>query len=121
MLEIEVDSVEDQLLNFCQKWLDNLVRGQFIGVDRPNDFGIFWDKQKIDEVVIDYLGEGVSPSISSKPLQECYPQFYKRDDGGFNLEFDLPLNGKLSDLTVQFEFNKKGNKFEVVLHDIHVF
>lgn len=120
MLKIEVNSIEDQLIGFCQTWLDSLVNGNLIGIDRPNDYGLVWDKDKIDEVIIEYLGEGVSPSIFSKPLKECYPILFKRDDGGFNIEFDLPLNGELSELTVQFEFTKKGGQFEVVLHDIHV-
>ena len=44
----------------------------------------------------------------------------KRNDGGYSVEFDIPLNGEVSDLTAQLEFNKKGRVFEVVLHDIHV-
>jgi len=120
MLQIEFGSIEEQLISYCQIWLDKLTEGEVFGIDMPNDYGLVWDIEKIDDVVKDYLGEGVTPEIFSKNLKECYPNFYKRNDGGYNLEFDLPLNGELSDLTVQFEFNRKGSKFVVVLHDIHV-
>lgn len=40
---------------------------------------------------------------------------------GFAFDYDLLIDGKWSDLTVQFEFIKKSNGYyAVILHDIHV-
>lgn len=40
---------------------------------------------------------------------------------GFAFDHDLPIDGKWSDLTVQFEFIKKTKGYyAVILHDIHV-
>lgn len=45
----------------------------------------------------------------------------KYDDGtGYSVEHDVPLNGKWSDLTAQFEFTGKNPVLKVILHDLHV-
>jgi len=120
MLKIEFGSIEKQLLSFCQKWLNELSDGKVIGIDSPNCYGVKWGKEEIIEVFHNYLGDDITPKVSKANIKECYPSFYKRKDGGYNLEFDIPLNGKISELTAEFEFNRRNNQFEVVLHDIHV-
>ncbi|MGP4846342.1 DUF7668 domain-containing protein [Marinobacter sp. 1Y8] len=120
MLQIEFGSIEKQLLSFCQKWLDELSDGRVIGIDALNCYGIKWGNEQVFEVLQDYLGSNIQPKVQHVDISQCHPNFYKRDDGGYNLEFDIPLNGEISDLTAEFEFNRKNSKFEVVLHDIHV-
>jgi len=120
MLQIEFGSIEKQLLSFCQYWLNELSDGSVIGIDAPNCYGIKWGYDQVVEVFQDYLGSNITPTVYRVNISECHPNFYKRDDGGYNLEFDIPLNGEISELTAEFEFNRKNSKFEVVLHDIHV-
>jgi len=120
MLQIEFGSIEEQLLSFCQNWLDDLADEKVTGIDSANCYGIKWGYEKVFEVLQEYLGNKTSPKVHRVKISDCHPIFYKRDDGGYNLEFDIPLNGEISDLTAEFEFNRKNSKFEVVLHDIHV-
>ena len=120
MLQIEFGSIEEQLLSFCQNWLNELANGNVIGIDCSNCYGIKWDYEKVFEVLQEYLGSNTSPKVDRVKISDCHPIFFKRPDGGCNLEFDIPLNGEISDLTAEFEFNRKNSKFEVVLHDIHV-
>lgn len=42
------------------------------------------------------------------------------DNSGWNLEYDLPLNGIVSDFTLMFDFIIDGKKLLVILEDCHV-
>jgi len=124
MLEITFGDVEEQVVTFCQKWLNTFAEKDYKSalaeIDAPNEYGITWNKENIKAILTEYLGEGIEPKIESRHMNECNLNTIKRNDGGYSVEFDIPLNGEVSDLTAQLEFNKKGRVFEVVLHDIHV-
>ena len=125
MLKINNIDIEQDLRRYCQKWLDLLAKGDFDNastlIDSPNCYGVNWDKNQIIEVLYDYFGEDTEFEVNSWDIRECEPNYLKRYDGGLLYDFNLPINGELSDLTVQFEFNlKKRTVFEVSIHDIHV-
>ena len=42
------------------------------------------------------------------------------DGSGYWIDHDMPMNDEASDLTAQFEFTRRGDTFEVMLHDLHV-
>lgn len=125
MIQISSENKEQELKTYCQKWLSYLADSDFDSassmIDSPNCYGLSWGKQEIIEALINYFGETMEFHIQKVDLSECSPCYLERSDGGLLYEFNLPANGKLTDLTVQFEFNQKpNNKFEVIIHDIHV-
>ncbi|EKN4616609.1 TPA: hypothetical protein NKW28_004473, partial [Vibrio parahaemolyticus] len=46
---------------------------------------------------------------------------FEYDNGsGWGVEYDLPLNGVVSDFTLLFDFLKHGEDLRVILDDCHV-
>jgi hypothetical protein len=43
-----------------------------------------------------------------------------KDGRGYSFDHDVPLDGRWSDLTAQFEFLRRPSGYAVVLQDIHV-
>lgn len=120
---------------FALRWFGLLSQGRFDEaaslIDAPNTYGMRWGAQQIQQVLLDYAGGARIPSVTDPhQLGDSGPRSVgegrhwilgKFDDGsGFWLDHDLPLDGRWSDLTAQFEFHKVPGGFSVVLHDIHV-
>ncbi len=125
MIKITTNDKESELKAYCQKWLAFLSVGDFANagnlVDARNCYNLSWGKKEIIDVLTDYYGESINFDIHHYDIADCEPNFLERNDGGLLYDFNLPINGELTDLTVQFEFNPKQNsQFEVVIHDIHV-
>ena len=46
---------------------------------------------------------------------------YAYNDGsGWGVEYDLPLNGVVSDFTLMFDFIKHNGELKIILDDCHV-
>jgi len=93
-------------------------------IDDPNNYGIKWSAESIKKVLADYVGNGVTFSITDpdKIEGDGRPNLIMFNGlQGFAFDLDLPINGEWSDLTVQFEFIKKTKGYyAVILQDIHV-
>ncbi|MDR8523396.1 DUF7668 domain-containing protein [Shewanella fidelis] len=125
MIEVKSNDKESELKDYCQQWLGFLASGDFEAanrlVDSKNCYGLSWGEKEIAEVILDYYGEPTEIEIHNYDITECEPNYLVRNDRGLLYDFNLPINGELTDLTVQFEFNPKSKDlFEVVIHDIHV-
>ena len=128
------DDPERTLLDFVESWFRLLARGEWDKalhqIDRPNSYGIRWSRESIVTLVNEtfnaesrFVREFGTPFFSD-PAQAAGTSrhsFGTSNDGGFWLDYDVPLGGQFSDLTAQFEFlPSTGSSLLVVLHDLHV-
>jgi hypothetical protein len=124
----------EEAVALVRRWFDLLAEGRFDDacamLDEPNCYGIRWTPEKIVSVVehtfrpgsrfrVDHPGPRFSrvSETAGDPRPEVLPL---HDGSGFLVDHDVPLNGRWSDLTAQFEFLARGDAFAIVLHDLHV-
>jgi hypothetical protein len=128
MIRAALGNHENIFRKFVRNWIRLLSMGKFEEaikqIDAPNSYGIKWSAESIQKVLKDYVCGDATFSITDPDEME--------GDGkpnlimfaglqGFAFDYDLPIDGKWSDLTLQFEFIKKSKGYyAVVLHDIHV-
>ncbi|TXM07341.1 DUF7668 domain-containing protein [Vibrio parahaemolyticus] len=115
----------EELKRYCQSWLDYLASQKFeladSLIDEANCYGQMWKKHLVFGAINDYFSDEREFKFDSCSIEACNPSFLEAYDGTLMLDFYLMLNGELSDLTVQFEFNPVGNcMYKVSIHDIHV-
>lgn len=128
MIRAALGNHENKFREFVRNWIRLLSMGRFekaIGqIDAPNNYGIKWTVEAIQKVFEDYVGKEVAFSITdpNKMEGDGRPNLIMFSGlHGFAFDHDLPINGKWSDLTVQFEFIRKSKGYyNVILHDIHV-
>lgn len=125
MLNLALENVEEELRSYCQKWLGFLSQRQFDEAEKlissPNSYGTRWGRREIEEAVVDYFGEEVGLDVQNVPIATCSPEFLKCNDGSYLYGFYFPVNGEITDLTVEFEFNLvKAREFSATINDIHV-
>jgi len=124
---------EEQLVAFAREWFGLVARAEWGAalrmIDEPSSYGIRWTREAIIELVRDVFGPETrfaaafgSPVFSGPDLAtgNPHPRVGAFDAGGFWLHYDVPLNGAFSDLTAQFEFMPRGDRFAAILHDMHV-
>jgi hypothetical protein len=113
---------------FVRNWIRLLSMGKFEEaikqIDAPNSYGVDWSTESIQRVLQDYVGEDAAFSVTDPNEMEGdgRPNLIMFDGlQGFAFDYNLPIDGNWSDLTVQFEFIKKSKGYySVILHDIHV-
>lgn len=123
---IVTDNRELEARNYVMQWFELLSLQQWhqaaAMLDEPNCYGVTWAEAEIKKALFDFVRGKVysitSPASIAAPARISIGEF--QDGGGFWLDCDVPVNGKWSDLTAQFEFNAKGNEYLVSLHDLHV-
>lgn len=131
MIQINPDSPIDDILPFVKAWLkliaDGKVHDACAKLDEPNSYGVVWPPDQIEELIFEYLGpEEVRPLASVVSDPDLLPEGRNVVVGAFDFcsgywfDYELPLDGEWSDLTVQFEFYERTDGFAVVLHDLHV-
>jgi len=100
-------------------------------IDLPNAWGTTWTPEAILEIVAKTFSpdtrfgaahpEGPVFTPVDETTRNDHAFLGSYDDGsGFWLDHDVPLNGGWSDLTAQFEFQKRSEGLAVVLIDVHV-
>jgi len=119
-------NIEPELVRYVESWVERLAAGDWDNamslVEAPNHYGIQWSSADVRRALVEY-GRGVEPVVTAprrlgKAKRISVIGF---DDGsGYAVDYGLPLNGALSDLTVQFEFLLEGNEYVATLHDVHV-
>ena len=131
MIDINVEAPYTSIVPFVRTWFALLAYGQLDkaleSLDEPNSYGLVWSAETIEATVRAALGNSEresGPPKFSDPNELADPQVdgpEKFDDGsGYWFDHPVPLDGKWSDLTAQFEFKKRSNGFAVILHDLHV-
>jgi chromosomal replication initiation ATPase DnaA len=128
MIRAALGNHENIFRKFVRNWIRLLSMGMFEEaikqIDAPNSFGIKWSEESIQKVLQDYVGGDATFSITDPNEMEGdgRPNLIMFDGlQGFAFDYDLPIDRKWSDLTVQFEFIKKSKGYyAVILHDIHV-
>jgi len=128
MIRAALGNHENVFKEFIRNWIRLLSMGMFEEalklIDDPNNYGIKWSAESIKKVLADYVGNGVTFSITDpdKIEGDGRPNLIMFNGlQGFAFDLDLPINGEWSDLTVQFEFIKKTKGYyAVILQDIHV-
>ena len=127
MITVLADDLRSTFVGFTREWLGLLSRGEFKRasemIDSANSYGLRWGSDEIEAALRKYVGGTRVPRVTdpSELPGDGRPDFGEFEDGsGFWLDYDIPLEGEWSDLTVQFEFLREGTGFAVVLHDIHV-
>lgn len=128
MIRAALGNHETVFKEFVKNWIRLLSVNDFKEalkqIDAPNNYGLKWSVESLQKVLEDYVGKGFTFSITdpNKMEGDGRPNLIMLNGlQSFGFEFDLPINGKWSDLTIQFEFiNKTKGYYAVVLHDIHV-
>ena len=125
VLELHSDKVELELINYCQKWLGHLSKGDFDQacklISTPNVYGTRWCKEEITESVFEYFRDTSRFDVQNVDISKCSPEFLECNDGSFLLGFYFPVNGEVTDLTVEFEFSPtKEKQYSATINDIHV-
>jgi hypothetical protein len=135
MIDISSERPEQSILGFVKYWIKLLADGRFEHacglIDEPNSYGIVWTPSLINEVVnstfspdtvfYGFHPEGpifTDPFLLAEQRQVKVVEF--DDESGYAFDYALPLNGEWSDLTAQFEFQRRPNGYAVVLHNLHV-
>ncbi|MCR6476949.1 hypothetical protein NU688_12380 [Variovorax sp. ZS18.2.2] len=118
--------IEPLLIRYVESWVEKLAAGDWDGamslVEAPNHYGIRWSSADLRQTLVEY-GHGREPKVIAP---QCLNQGLRVsviafDDGtGYAVDYALPLDGLLSDLTAQFEFYLSGSEYVATLHDVHV-
>lgn len=117
----------------AHRWLSLLARGEWDAalamLDEANAYGIVWTREAIVELVDETFSadtafgkEFGAPRFSEPDAAtgSNHGGFGACPDGSFWLDQDVPLCGRFSDLTAQFEFVPRPMGFAMILHDLHV-
>ena len=125
MIHLSSNQVNDETTSFVRNWIKLLSQGRFdeafAQIDEPNQYGIKWTAGKFLKVISDY-SRGKKYKIDNPDLinGDGRPSLVAfKNASGYSFDYDLPLNGNWSDLTLQFEFQKRSEDFAVILHDVH--
>jgi len=117
-------SSDEEIVSFISSWIDHLIRdGYEIAVSQLDDSiqanRQKWTKNEWDQELECY---GVAPSITPPvDVPDLRTDVYRYNDGtGFAVDYDLPVNGKRSDHTLQFDFRLIDGRIHVALDDLHV-
>jgi hypothetical protein len=136
MVIVDGPDLESAVLHWTREWFELLAKGQLEAacarLDEPNSYGTVWTPDAIVELVSDTFSSGTifsdehpeGPQFSSPRTatgRERWSFVTFADGSGGELDYDVPLNGKFSDLTAQFEFYWRAPRtLAVRLHDLHV-
>jgi hypothetical protein len=125
MAQLSPHNIELELKEYCQKWLLLLSQGDFDQASElitvPNNSGVCWGKREVTEAIVDYFDSESNFQVQNTEISFCTPEFLECDDGSFLYGFYFPVNGEITDLTVEFEFNRiSGDEFSATINDIHV-
>lgn len=118
------DADESQILAFAKAWVSLAASDGFeaaLAELEPNR-EVPWSQAFFNELTFDHFGDGQQPTITDPTrVEDLRVEAYEyNDESGFAVDHDLPLDGKRSDFTVQFDFRKGPTEYLVYLDDIHI-
>ena len=109
---------------FIHEWFRLLAEGQFAQaaavLDEPTSYGERWTAESIQHALYDYSPAAAVTDPELLPPDQHQSLIAFSDGRGYSFNCSVPLAGKWSDLTAQFEFLRRPSGFAVVLQDLHV-
>ncbi|MCG7564205.1 hypothetical protein [Pseudoalteromonas sp. McH1-42] len=123
-----ITASEEEIFQFVHEWIKLCALGMhkeaFSILDSPlKPDSHEWGPEDIREITFDHFDDEKYPVITDpdKFISTIKKYIYKYDDdSGWAVEYDLPLNGVMSDFTLMFDFIKDGEYYKVILDDCHV-
>ncbi len=123
-----LDATEQELLDFVHQWVKMCAAGNieaaFALLDVPVDESRHtWTPADIREITFDHFDDEQYPSITDPDTVKGNLRsdvFAYNDGSGWGIEYDLPLNGVVSDFTLMFDLIKHDGDLLVILDDCHV-
>jgi hypothetical protein len=135
MITINAENPLKDIKAFVHSWLKLLAAGRtdeaMQQIDEPNRNGDALTFNDLRVIINETFCEGTifrqqhpGDLFISNPDEledNGEAHLYAYDDGSeYTLEHSLPLNGEWSDLTLDFEFRKRNDRYTVALNDLHV-
>jgi len=119
-----VNANKEQIEAFIRSWVKYACNEGFSAALQLIDTNtkILWSDELFDELTFDHYEDGQHCRITDpSEVKNLRVGVYPYNDGsGFAVDHDLPLNGKLSDFTAQFDIRRTGEQLTVILSDIHI-
>jgi hypothetical protein len=123
-----INAKESDLVEFVHGWVKLCGEGKidqaFSLLDEPVDQSRHtWTPEDIKEITYDHFDDEKYPTITNPDEVDGHIRkdvFEYNDGSGWGVEYDLPLNGVVSDFTLMFDFIKSGGVLKVILDDCHV-
>ncbi len=123
-----INSSNEELINFVHEWVKMCAAGEtkeaFALIDPPLDKSRHtWTPDDLREITYDHFDDEKYPVVTDPDNVEgkIRKDIYTYNDGsGWGVEYDLPLNGVVSDFTLLFDFLKSGNELKIIMDDCHV-
>jgi hypothetical protein len=124
MIRPSDDASERDILAFARDWVKLAATDGFeVALTQldPNP-RVPWSQALFEQLTFNHFDDGRQPRITAPDaIAELRVDAYRYNDGsGFAVDHDLPLDGKRSDFTVQFDFQKGDGHYLVYLEDIHI-
>lgn len=124
----KLESGKDALICFVNSWVSLCAEGKILEafsiLDKPIDASRHnWTPEDIQEITFGHFDDGKQPRITSPDGVDGIIRkdvFEYNDGSGWGVEYDLPMNGVVSDFTLLFNFIKSNGELLVILDDCHV-
>jgi hypothetical protein len=125
MLALEASKVQQGARDYALSFFELISVGDWDGalasIDHPTSYGRTWTRADIEHAIAAYGPSDLKVTSPTSAAGEPHTSTgYFNDGSGFYYDIAVPLGGRWSDLTAQFEFRKKANRYAVALEDIHV-
>ncbi|WP_444916805.1 hypothetical protein [Microbulbifer sp. JMSA003] len=128
VIKSALNSNEKNFIDFvhaCVKYCANgNIEEAFSILDKPvSPDRHHWSPEDIKEIIFDHFDDGKQPVISSPDSVEetIRKDIFTYDDGfGSGVEYDLPLNGAVSDFMLMFDFIKVRGQILIILDDCYL-
>ena len=128
MKKLDINSTNEEFVQFVHEWVKLCASGKTIEafelLDDPIDkFRHTWTVKDFEEVRFNHFDNGNSPVVTDPETVKGTIRkdvFEYDDDSGWGVQYDLPLNGVVSDFTLMFDFIKVDGKLKIILDDCHV-
>lgn len=122
MIYVEKGKEQEGFIAFIEQALEILSREDY------TSFLTLFDSSRVTEqgllLALRYLDETCPITKIDNPLaikcderQICVMPF--GDGKGYHIDYDLTTDGKINDLTIQIDFIRAGERYSVVLEDLH--
>jgi len=117
-------SSDQEIIDFVSSWIDHLVKFGYDSaislLDDPTEPNRRkWTSEEWGKELQIY---GDHAALTTpREVTDLRKNVYRYTDGsGYAVDYDLPVNGKRSDHTLQFDFKFTGKSVSVALYDLHI-
>jgi len=123
-----INSPQSELIKFVHDWVKLCSLGNVIEafeiLDSPIDpSNHTWTAEDLREISFDHFDDGKQPEITDPDTVDgtIYSDVFEYNDfSGWGVEYNLPMNGVVSDFTLMFDFIKSEDVLKIILTDCHI-